>query len=105
MSRPTILVINPNSSASITAGLQMSLSAICPPWVSLEFYTAPDHAARAISDFRTMNTTSTHCYEDLVKRGAFQQYDGFMVCCCAWWMHSLPARHTLSIGAPRLLDL
>ena len=88
MSRPTILVINPNSSASITDGLKISLSAICPASVSLDFYTAPDHAPRAISDFRTMNTTSTHCYEDLVKRGAFEKYDGFMVCCCEWGLFS-----------------
>lgn len=79
---PTILVINPNSSKSITDGLQSALEALCPAAVKLEFYTAPSYAPAAISDFRTMNTTSTHCYEDLLKRGAFQRYDAFLVCCC-----------------------
>lgn len=81
---PTILVINPNSSTSITDGLRSSLKAIKPSFVELEFYTAPSHAAKAISDFRTMNSTSTHCYEDLLANGAFRKFDAFLVCCCKY---------------------
>ena len=77
-----VLVINPNSSESITEGLRAALSSICPDWLDIEYYTAPKHAPEAIVDYTTMVTTATYCYDDLKQRGALDTYDGFLVCCC-----------------------
>jgi Asp/Glu/hydantoin racemase len=82
MSVMQLLVINPNSSKSITDGLKESLDAITPPETQLLYFTAPAHAPKAISNVITANQTATACYEALVKSGAIQKYDGFLVSCC-----------------------
>ena len=80
--KASVLVINPNSSDSITIGMREALKSICPEWLRLDFYTAPSHAPTAIVDFRTMVTTATYCYDDLQEKKAFEEFDGFLVCCC-----------------------
>ncbi|KAL5511714.1 DCG1 [Sanghuangporus vaninii] len=76
-----LLVINPNSSNSVTEGLLASLNPFAPLETHLSFFTAPSHAPSAISDTTTANLTATYCYQDLIDRDAFEQYDGFLVCC------------------------
>lgn len=79
----SLLVINPNSSQSITDGLRDSLDPITPPGTRLSYFTAPPHAPAAISDVITANQTATACYEVLVESKAVVAYDGFLVSCCA----------------------
>ena len=74
-----LLVINPNSSQSITDGLKESLEPVAPPGIQLSFFTAPPHAPPAINDIITANQTATACYEALVESKAFEKYDGFLV--------------------------
>ncbi|KAF7320223.1 Transcriptional factor [Mycena kentingensis (nom. inval.)] len=74
-----ILVINPNSSPSVTAGIQQSLKA--PPSTSLSFYTAPKDAPSAINDTTTGVLSAAACYTDLMAQGLIDQHDGFVVSC------------------------
>ncbi|KAL5529285.1 hypothetical protein ACEPAG_5270 [Sanghuangporus baumii] len=76
-----LLIINPNSSKSVTDGLRTSLDPFAPPGTCLSYFTAPSPAPTAISDTITANLTATYCYQDLIDRNAFEQYDGFLVCC------------------------
>ncbi|BGO94138.1 hypothetical protein NBRC10512_006960 [Rhodotorula toruloides] len=76
-----LLVINPNSTEGITTGLEESLSPLCPPGFKLDFFTAPSHAPTGISDFVTGIQTAAICFEALSTSGAFERYDGFLVCC------------------------
>ncbi|KAI5474757.1 protein of Asp/Glu/hydantoin racemase family [Pseudohyphozyma bogoriensis] len=79
-----LLIINPNSTPSITTGLEEALSPIAPQGVKLSYYTAPSHAPPSINDYTTACLTAVHCFEDLEKKGALKEdseYDGFLVCC------------------------
>ncbi|GAA6005371.1 hypothetical protein JCM10207_002956 [Rhodosporidiobolus poonsookiae] len=76
-----LLVINPNSTASITEGIQAALDPYCPAGVEITYFTAPSHAPTGISDFRTGIQTAYICFDELEKTGAFDKYDGFLVCC------------------------
>ncbi|KAM0746365.1 hypothetical protein T439DRAFT_319029 [Meredithblackwellia eburnea MCA 4105] len=81
MSAIKILVINPNSSKSITNGLQEALDPVCPPGVELSYYTAPAHAPPSINDFQTATLTAVACYQDILEKKLTESYDGFLVCC------------------------
>lgn len=76
-----LLVINPNSTASVTDGLRAILPP--PPGVTLDFYTAPPTAPPAISDATTGVLSAAACFADISARGLLDAYDGFLVCCCA----------------------
>ncbi|GAA5971381.1 hypothetical protein JCM11641_008330 [Rhodosporidiobolus odoratus] len=76
-----LLIINPNSTESITDGLRAALDPYCPPGMSLTYFTAPSQAPTGISDFRTGILTAAVCFEELEKSGALVTYDGFLVCC------------------------
>ena len=76
----SILVINPNSSESVTSGLRDTLSPL--PDTTLTFYTAPSHAPPSINDLTTANLTATACFEDIRAKGLVELYDSFPVCCC-----------------------
>lgn len=76
----SILVINPNSSKSVTDGLEEALRA--PPETTLAFYTAPADAPNAINDATTGTLSAAACFRDLVEKGLIDQYDGFLVSCC-----------------------
>ena len=80
----SLLIINPNSSQLVTAGLQEVL--IAPPGVILEFYTAPSNAPPSINDSTTGVLSGAACFQDIQSRGLIDKYDGFLVCCC----NSLP---------------
>lgn len=77
-----LLIINPNSSQSITDGLRECLDPLKQADVELSYFTAPDQAPAAIVDTITANQTATYCYDELVRSGATGQFDGFLVCCC-----------------------
>ncbi|GAA6041687.1 hypothetical protein JCM8097_003084 [Rhodosporidiobolus ruineniae] len=82
MSSPTkLLIINPNSTVSFTEGLKTSFEPYCPPGVELAYFTAPPHAPTGISNLVTGIQTAAICFEELEKTGAFETYDGFLVCC------------------------
>ncbi|KJA22950.1 hypothetical protein HYPSUDRAFT_138538 [Hypholoma sublateritium FD-334 SS-4] len=74
-----LLVINPNSTASVTDGLRAILPP--PPGTTLEFYTAPPSAPSAISDATTGVLSAAACLADLTARGLLDAFDGFLVCC------------------------
>ncbi|GAA5830592.1 hypothetical protein JCM11251_002525 [Rhodosporidiobolus azoricus] len=76
-----LLIINPNSTESITDGLRDALDPYCPPGVELSYFTGPNHAPTGISDFVTGIQTAAICFEELEKEGALGKYDGFLVCC------------------------
>ncbi|KAF8150607.1 Asp/Glu/hydantoin racemase [Crassisporium funariophilum] len=75
----TLLVINPNSSQSVTAGLQEVL--VAPPGATLEFYTPPNNAPPSINDITTGVLSGAACYADLVDKNLIDKHDGFLVCC------------------------
>ncbi|KAF7310709.1 Transcriptional factor [Mycena chlorophos] len=74
-----ILVINPNSSASVTKGLEESL--IAPPKTVLTFYTAPPDAPPSIDDATTGTLSAVSCFRDIQDKDLIGQYDGFLVSC------------------------
>lgn len=82
-----ILVINPNSSESVTDGLRETLQP--PPGCPLVFYTAPSHAPPSINDVTTAALTASACWEDIRDKGLLDLYDAFLVCCCAFVHPSL----------------
>lgn len=82
MAEVNLLVINPNSSESITNGLQASLGPLTPPGARLSYFTAPPHAPKAIINTVTAIQTAAFCYEALLESGALSKYDGFLICCC-----------------------
>ena len=78
----SLLVINPNSTEAITDGLRASLLSIQPANVQLAFFTAPPPAPTGISNFVTAIQTAYICFGALLKDGALDKHDGFLVCCC-----------------------
>ncbi|KAJ3573117.1 hypothetical protein NP233_g2632 [Leucocoprinus birnbaumii] len=77
----SLLIINPNSSQSITDGLAEALTALTPPGTELTFYTAPKNAPPAIIDLTTGVQSANVCFEDILNRGLLDDHDGFLVCC------------------------
>lgn len=77
-----VLVINPNSTQSVTDGLQAALDPVAPPGVELGYFTAPPHAPPSSHTFHLSCLTAVYCFEKLEKIGAFEKYDAFLVCCC-----------------------
>ena len=76
----TLLVINPNSSQSVTDGLKSVLQP--PPSVILEFYTAPSNAPDSIMDLTTGVLSGAVCFEHMKSKELLDRYDGYLVCCC-----------------------
>jgi len=78
----SLLIINPNSSKSITDGLKLALTPLTPPATKLTFYTAPNTAPSAISDLTTGMQSANACYDDIITQDLISRHDGFLVCCC-----------------------
>ncbi|BGP13114.1 Protein dcg1 [Rhodosporidiobolus nylandii] len=74
----SLLVINPNSTESITDGLRAALDPYCPAGVELFYFTAPSRAPTGISNFVTGIQTAAICFEELESSGALEEYDGFL---------------------------
>lgn len=75
----SILIINPNSSVSVTNNLKDIL--ISPPQVHFEFYTAPPGAPKEINGNETSILSERAVLPDLLEKGSIDEYDGFLVCC------------------------
>ncbi|KAF9446767.1 hypothetical protein P691DRAFT_803533 [Macrolepiota fuliginosa MF-IS2] len=77
----SLLIINPNSSGSITEGLVRVLTPLTPPGAALTFYTAPNCAPPAIENLTTGVQSAHVCYEDILNQDLLNHHDGFLVCC------------------------
>lgn len=80
-----LLIINPNTTQSMTQGLRNALIPLTPPGTQLTFYTAPAElgAPPAISDISTGVQSAQACARDIVnEKKLLDVYDGFLVCCC-----------------------
>ncbi|KAJ7107664.1 Asp/Glu/hydantoin racemase [Mycena crocata] len=75
----SILVINPNSSQSVTDGLEEALRT--PPQTNLAFYTGPPNAPPSINDLTGGTISAAACFADLQEKGLIEKYDGFLVSC------------------------
>ncbi|KAF8962713.1 Asp/Glu/hydantoin racemase [Flammula alnicola] len=75
----SLLVINPNSSQSVSVGLEAVL--VPPPGATLHFYTAPSNAPPSINDATTGVLSAAACFADIQQRRLIDKYDGFLVCC------------------------
>lgn len=88
-----ILVLNPNSSSSVTDNLKVILSA--PPNVEFGFYTGPSTSPREIIDVPTSIESEQACLKDILGSDLLDSYDAILVCCYSDHplIHSL-AQHT-----------
>ncbi|PPQ91020.1 hypothetical protein CVT25_013945 [Psilocybe cyanescens] len=75
----SLLVINPNSSGSVTAGLREVM--VPPPGVHLQFYTGPSNAPPSINDTTTGVLSGAACFADIQEKNLIDKHDGFLVCC------------------------
>ncbi len=73
----TFLIINPNSSKSVTDNLEEILPV--PPNTTLKFYTGPPNAPPEIDGPETSRQSTEACFPDL--RDHYMDHDGFLVCC------------------------
>ena len=92
----SLLVVNPNSSQSVTDGLESSLRPHTgtPPGVDLTFYTGPKESPLSINNITDEILSSAVCFKDLQEKGLLDKYDGFLICCCAFtYIHRCRYRH------------
>ncbi|KAF7339670.1 Protein of Asp Glu hydantoin racemase family [Mycena sanguinolenta] len=75
----SILIINPNSSQSVSAGLEEALRA--PPDTTLSFYTAPANAPPSINNATEGVLSAALCFQHIVEEGLIDKHDGFLVSC------------------------
>lgn len=84
MSPPTrLLLVNPNSSRSITAALRTALEPHTPPACELDFFN-PSNGPRGIHDAVTAEESTNACLSEIVGKDAkvdISGYDGVLVCC------------------------
>ncbi|KAK6455189.1 Asp/Glu/hydantoin racemase [Scheffersomyces xylosifermentans] len=73
-----LLIINPNSSESVTANLAATVKE--PESVKLHFYTGPANSPTEITP-ETSNASEQAVLPDLLAKNAIEKYDGFLVCC------------------------
>ena len=90
----SLLIVNPNSSQSVTDGLESSLRPYTPPGVTLTFYTGPKESPLSINNITDEILSSAVCFKDLQERGLLDKYDGFLICCCTF-VHTYLYHHRL----------
>lgn len=74
---PSILIINPNSSQSVTQGLKDILD---PPHdFTFKFFTCPSNGPDSINDYTTGTLSAAACLPALLP--VLDQHDGFLVAC------------------------
>jgi Asp/Glu/hydantoin racemase len=76
--RQKFLIVNPNSSESVTENLQQLLPT--PPSTELTFYTGPPEAPPEIDGPETSKKSTEACLPDLLKNYV-DHYDGYLICC------------------------
>lgn len=86
----SLLIINPNSSKSVTDNLETILQK--PPQVDFTFYTAPAAAPREIDGHETSILSEKIVLPDLLAQHVIEKYDGFLICCYS----DHPLIHSLS---------
>ncbi|AOA61027.1 hypothetical protein PP7435_CHR1-0467 [Komagataella phaffii CBS 7435] len=79
MAPKKILVVNPNSSKSITDNLEQLVSV--PHSYELQFYTAPPEAPKSINNEDDALVSAEICFPALKKRIDESPVDGVLVCC------------------------
>ncbi|KAI5803111.1 Asp/Glu/hydantoin racemase [Geopyxis carbonaria] len=82
---PSLLIINPNSTVSMTTALSPTITPLLPPGTSATYFTAPPGAPPSINDSATEALSTTVCLPLLIP--LLQQHDGFLLCCFS--AHSL----------------
>lgn len=75
----SILVVNPNSSTSVTDNLKNIL--VNPPLVEFEFYTGPPESPKEINGHETSVLSEKAVLPDLLAKGSIDKHDGFLICC------------------------
>ncbi|CDR40802.1 CYFA0S05e04654g1_1 [Cyberlindnera fabianii] len=74
-----LLIINPNSSKSVTDNLEEILPV--PPQSHLSFYTGPSDAPPEIDGPETSKKSCETCLRDIKEKELYKHYDGYLVCC------------------------
>lgn len=78
----TILVINPNSSESMTRALEPILADLLHPALTLRYHTGPEQAPPSVDDYTTSVASAAHTFDSLVPRlGRTEQVDAYLVAC------------------------
>ncbi|CED82271.1 Asp/Glu/hydantoin racemase [Phaffia rhodozyma] len=81
-----LLVINPNSSDSVTSALRTSFDQSSPPGVTLSFWN-PRSGPAGISDEQTARESTDACWDELIGEDdrvlgkGLEGYDGFLIAC------------------------
>jgi len=78
--KPTILVINPNSTTSMTDGLKPLVHDLGFTSTTYTFFTAPS-GPRSINNEDDAAESATHCLPALKKDQALEHHDGILVAC------------------------
>lgn len=76
-----ILVVNPNSSQSITDCISSILSDYGSPDLSIEYFTGPPSAPPAINDEETSAQSTSACLPALLESSALEKYSAFLIAC------------------------
>jgi len=73
----TFLIVNPNSSKSVTENLEQILPV--PPNTTLKYYTGPPSAPPEIDGPETSKQSAEACFPELWD--SYMDHDGFLICC------------------------
>ncbi|KAK5651687.1 hypothetical protein OQA88_11753 [Cercophora sp. LCS_1] len=77
-----ILVLNPNSSASMTHGVEEAIRGMnLAQSTEIYTYTAPPESPASINDGEDVALSTDVVYKNLTSSGALQQYDAVLVAC------------------------
>ncbi|KAI0685582.1 Asp/Glu/hydantoin racemase [Cytidiella melzeri] len=79
--RISILVVNPNSSSSMTAVLEHLLADLAHSQLNLAFYTAPSTAPPSINDEETSALSASETLPDLLKYSANPSFSAYLIAC------------------------
>lgn len=77
----SILLINPNSTASMTAACLGSIADTLPPHVTVHGFTAPPTAPAAIEGRADAVLSAADCFRALAPLARAQRFDAFLVAC------------------------
>ncbi|KDN39434.1 hypothetical protein RSAG8_08840, partial [Rhizoctonia solani AG-8 WAC10335] len=85
---PKILVINPNSSQSMTESLVKTFQASPPAHVTLSFFTGPSECPKSIDNEEGCHDSAQACLPLLLPGMHAREYDAYLVACYS--EHPLP---------------
>ncbi len=81
----SILIINPNSSESMTRGLEPILADLVHPGLTLHYHTGPEHAPPSVNDHTTSVLSAAHTFASLLPllqdNTEHVQHDAYLVAC------------------------